>query len=145
MRHAILVAFALVGCPLPADEMLAADLNADGRVERFTLVAGTDGKTLQIENTGGAVIDIEDVVPDGWNGSLGFTDDGLIELRVTSPDGITVWHGITYSRQDYRIVRSLVRNRMGRVCDRLDGQDSDLAPPLGRDAVLRLQALPEDC
>jgi hypothetical protein len=125
--------------------MLSADLNLDGRVERFILVPGPGGTTLQIENTGGGVIDIEDVVPEGWDSSLGFTDEGLIELRVTSPDGITVWHAIAFSRQDYRIVRSLVRDRAGYLCDSLSGQDSDAAPPLGRAAVLGPQVAPDSC
>lgn len=71
-----LIAFLIALIPLPAiaqsqftqSQMVASDLNGDGRVERFSLAQRDGGADLIIENTGGGVVVATDLV---WSGGIG--------------------------------------------------------------------------
>ena len=106
LKHLLWIA-AVIWATAAQAQFLSLDLNGDGRVERFQLVPGPEGMTLQIENTGGGVIDIEDIVPPGYDAGLAFDAENRLSLTVRLPETSGLQRemsiAIGFDEADYRI------------------------------------------
>jgi hypothetical protein len=106
-----ILALLLALLPLPAlAQMVASDLNGDGRPERFSVIIHDGIADLQIENTGGGVVIAENTV---WSGGIGqqpelsIAPNGSVLLTAMNESiGRNRWHQtltIAFRRGTYMV------------------------------------------